>query len=203
MTVGTILYIKANAKPEGISRTFRVSDSFMETYKNSHPGDNVIELDLYKEDIAFLTEEDINTVFGPKTEESRKHRILKYTYQFADADKYVIAEPMWNLGVPAILKAYMDYITVTGITFKYTEAGPVGLLKGKKAVNISTRGGDYQSEPYSNFEMGDRYLRTIFAFLGITDFTTITAENLDIVGQDVDAVVNAAIGRAKEFAGTF
>jgi FMN-dependent NADH-azoreductase len=203
MTVGTILYIKANAKPEGISRTFRVSDSFVETYKNSHPGDNVVELDLYKEDIAFLTEEDINTVFGPKTEESRKHRILKYSYQFAKADKYVIAEPMWNLGIPAILKAYIDYITVTGITFKYTETGPVGLLKGKKAVNISARGGDYHTEPYSNFEMGDRYLRTIFTFLGVTDFTTITAENLDVVGQDVDAVVNAAIKRAKEFAGTF
>ncbi len=201
--MGTILYIKANAKLEGISRTFRVSDSFVEAYKNSHPGDNVVELDLYKEDIAFLTEEDINTVFGPKTEESRKHRILKYTYQFADADKYVIAEPLWNLGIPAILKAYIDYITVTGITFKYTEAGAVGLLRGKKAVNISARGGDYHTEPYSNFEMGDRYLRTIFAFLGITDFTTVTAENLDIVGQDVDAVVNAAIGRAKELAGTF
>jgi FMN-dependent NADH-azoreductase len=201
--VGTILYIKANAKPEGISRTFKVSDSFVEAYKNGHPGDSVVELDLYKEDIAFLTEEDINTVFGPKTEESRKHRILKYTYQFADADKYVIAEPMWNLGIPAILKAYIDYITVTGITFKYTETGPVGLLKGKKAVNISARGGDYHTEPYSNFEMGDRYLRTIFAFLGITDFTTITAENLDVMGQDVDAVVNAAIKRAKEFAGTF
>jgi len=201
--VGTILYIKANAKPEGASRTFRVSDSFIEAYKKSHPGDKVVELDLYREDITFLTEEDINTVFGPKTEESRKHRILKYAYQFAEADKYVIAAPMWNLGIPAILKAYIDYITVTGITFKYTESGPVGLLRGKKAVNISARGGDYHAEPYSNFEMEDRYLRTIFGFFGITDFTTITAENLDVMGQDVEAIIGNAIKRANELVVTF
>jgi len=198
-----VLYIKANAKPEGISRTFKVSDKFIEAYKQDHPGDEVITLDLYSEDINFLSESDINVVFGPKTDESRKHPILKYTYQFAEADKYVIAEPMWNLSIPAILKAYIDYITVTGITFKYTENGPVGLLQGKKAVNISARGGIYSSEPSNMFEMGDRYLRTIFGFFGITDFTTITAEGLDIIGQDVDAIVGNAIKRAQEVAKNF
>lgn len=198
-----ILYIKANAKPEGISRTFKVSDKFIEAYRQSHPNDEVTTLDLYKEDINFLSESDISVVFGPKTDESRKHPILKYTYQFAEADKYVIAEPMWNLSIPSILKAYIDYITVTGITFKYTENGSVGLLQGKKAVNISARGGDYSSEPANMFEMGDRYLRTILGFLGITDFTTITAEGLDIMGQDVDAVVGNAIKRAREAAINF
>lgn len=49
--------------------------------------------------------------------------ILKYAYQFLDADKYIIASPLWNLGIPAILKAYIDYICITGITFKYTSVG--------------------------------------------------------------------------------
>lgn len=201
--MSTVLYIKANAKPEGASRTFMISDKFMETYRDSHPNDKIITLDLYKENIRFLSESDINTVFGPKNEESRNNPILKYAYQFAEADKYVIAEPMWNLSIPAILKAYIDYITVTGITFKYTENGAVGLLQNKKAVNIVARGGMYSKEPYSMYEMGDRYLRTILGFLGITDYTTISAENLDVIGQDVEAIIGNAIRSAEDLARNF
>lgn len=201
--MSTVLYIKANAKPEGQSRTFKISDAFIEEYKKHHPEDQIITLDLYKENIKPLTAEDLNTVFGPKTEESKKHPILKYAYQFAAADKYVIAEPLWNLSIPAILKAYIDYICVVGITFKYTENGPVGLCQGKKAVNITARGGQYSEGPFAAYEMGDRYLRTIFGFLGITDFTTIAANELDVVGKDVDAIVGKAIEEAKLLAKTF
>lgn len=198
-----LLYIKANAKSEGTSRTFKISDNFIESYRKFHPEDEIITLNLYKEGIDLLTTDDINTVFGPKTEESRNHSVLKYAYQFVEADKYVIAEPMWNLSVPAILKAYIDYVCVTGITFKYTEEGPVGLCQGKKAINICSRGGEYSKEPSTNYEMGDRYLRTIFAFFGITDFTTISADALDIIGNDVDAILGKAIKDAEEKAKSF
>lgn len=198
-----ILYIKANAKPKGVSRTFRISDSFIEAYSQIHPNDEIIILDLYNENIRFLTEDDIKSVFAPKTAQSRNHPILKYAYQFAEADKYVIAEPMWNLNIPAILKAYIDYITVTGITFKYTEQGAAGLLQGKKAINIISRGGDYCSEPFCSFEMGDRYMKLIFAFFGITDFTTIAANRLDIIGENVEAIIQKAIKEAQEKAKSF
>lgn len=198
-----VLYIKANAKPEGESRTFKVSDRFIDVYKENHPEDEIITLDLYEEGIRFLTADEINTIFGPKTEESRNHPILKYAYQFAEADKYVIAEPMWNLSIPAILKAYIDYISVTGITFKYTAEGSVGLCTNRKAINISARGGEYSIEPAASFEMGDRYLRTFFAFLGITDFTTVSLDALDVIGNDIDAIVERAIKEAQEIAKTF
>lgn len=198
-----ILYIKANCKPDGVSRTFKISDAFIEAYKQNHPSDCVTTLDLYDENIRFLSAEDLNAVFGPKTPESRNHPILKYAYQFAESDKYVIAEPLWNLNIPAILKAYIDYVTVTGISFKYTEQGPIGMLNGKKAVNIVARGGGYQSGPMAAFEMGDRYLRTIFGFFGITDFTTIAAEELDVMGQDVEAIVGKAIQQAQDLAKSF
>ena len=110
---------------------------------------------------------------------------------------------MWNLSIPAILKAYIDYITVTGITFTYTEHGAVGLLKNKKAVNIISRGGDYCSEPFCSFEMGDRYLRTIFGFFGIAEYTTISADALDIIGADIEGIVGKAIKEAQELAGRF
>ncbi|MEG2539465.1 MAG: NAD(P)H-dependent oxidoreductase, partial [Clostridium sp.] len=110
--MGKVLYIKANPKPQGYSRTCKVSDTFIEEYKKNNPGDEVITIDLYKEQIDFLREEDLKALFGPKTEESKNHPVLKYAYQFADADKYIVAAPMWNLGNPAILKAYIDYVSV-------------------------------------------------------------------------------------------
>ncbi|MDF2945124.1 MAG: azoR2 [Herbinix sp.] len=198
-----VLYIKVNAKPEGTSRTFQISDSFLEVYKKYNPKDKITTLDLYKEGIRELTAQDIQDVFGPKTEESKNHPILKYAYQFLESDKYIFAEPMWNLSVPAILKSYIDYICVTGITFKYTETGPVGLCSDKKAVNITTRGGIYSQGPGSDYEMGDRYLRTILGFLGIQDYTTISAESLDVVGKDVAALVQSTIEIASEKAKNF
>lgn len=189
-----VLYIKANMKNDGESRTYKVSDSFVEAYKKNNPEDEVIVLDLYKENIDFLRPEDLGKIFGPKDEESKKNSILKYAYQFAEADKYIIAAPMWNLSIPAILKAYIDYVSVTGITFQYTAEGPVGLLNNKKAVHIVSRGGEYGNAPY---EMGDRYLRTILGFFGISDIETIAIENVDVIGADVQGKVEEAIERAK------
>ena len=118
-----VLYIKANIKPEGASRSYEISDAFIKEYEKQHPEDEIITLDLYEEGIDFLRPEDLGVLFGPKTEESKNHPHLKYAYQFAEADKYVVSAPMWNLSIPAILKAYIDYVSVTGITFKYTENG--------------------------------------------------------------------------------
>jgi FMN-dependent NADH-azoreductase len=198
-----VLYIKANAKPDGESRTFKISDKFIEDYIKNNPNDEVVTLDLYKEGIKPLSIEDINVIFGPKTEESRNHPILKYVYQFIEVDKFVISEPLWNLSIPAILKAYIDYICVMGITFKYTDVGAVGLCENKKAINITTRGGEYSVEPLASYEMGDKYLRTIFGFLGITDFTSITADELDVENSDIDAIISNSLKEATELAKTF
>ena len=195
-----VLYIKANIKREGDTRTFKVSDSFVSEYKKNNPNDEVITLDLYNEKIDFLKLEDLGDVFGPKNENSKKHPVLKYAYQFADADKYIIAAPMWNLSIPAILKAYIDYVSVAGITFKYTSEGAVGLLNNKKAVHIVSRGGEYGNNTY---EMGDRYLRTILRFFGISDIETIAIENLDVIGVDVESKIKEGIEKANFIAQKF
>ncbi|EJT6500871.1 FMN-dependent NADH-azoreductase [Clostridium perfringens] len=195
-----VLYIKANIKNEGESRTFKVADSFVEEYKKNNPEDEIITLDLYKENIDFLRADDLGKLFGPKDEESKNNSILKYAYQFADADKYIIAAPMWNLSFPAILKAYIDYVSVSGITFKYTAEGPVGLLNNKKAVHIVSRGGGYDNSPY---EMGDRYLRTILGFFGIKDIETIAIDNLDVMGVNVKEKVEEGIEKAISLAKKF
>lgn len=77
------------------------------------------------------------------------------------------------------------------------------MCQGKKAINITSRGGAYSVEPMSNFEMGDRYLRTILGFLGITDFTTIAAENMDVIGADVETIIQNSIKDAQNKAAEF
>lgn len=200
--MSTVLYIKANAKPEGISRTFKISDAFIETYKKHHPDDEIVTLDLYKEGICFLTEENV-MMHAQKPEASKDNPVVKYAYQFLNANKYVFAEPLWNLGIPAILKAYIDYVCVNTVTFKYTAEGAVGLCQGKRAVNITARGGEYSAEPFSQWEMGDRYLRTILGFMGITDYTTVAADRLDVMGQDIDTLVGDAVQKAQALAENF
>lgn len=198
-----LLYIKANIKPEGQSRTFQVADGFIEEYKRLNPNDEVIVRDLYNENIDFLRAEDLGALFGEKNAESRNHPILKYAYEMAEADKIVVATPMWNLGVPAIVKAYFDYVSIGGITFKYTENGPVGIAKATKALIVSGRGGNYSSGVAAEFEMGERYLRTILSFFGVKEVKSIAAENLDVVGMDVEKILSDTIAEAKEVAKDF
>ncbi len=198
-----VLYIKADAKADNESRTFRISDAFVKKYKEINPDDEIITLDLYEEGIGFLPKGSIDELHTPKPGEGKNHPILKYAYQFQEADKYIIAAPFWNLSFPAILKAYIDYITVAGITFKYTANGPIGSVKGDKAVYIVSRGGNYLAEPFSNLEMGGRYLKVLLSFLGIKKLTTISADGLDIIGNDVEAILAEAIRKAKELATKF
>lgn len=196
-----VLYIKANPKPVEQSVTFKMSEAFYTEYRELHPGDEVVILDLYKEGIKFLDEQMISAMFSGKDNEMKEH-----AKKFASYDKYIIAAPMWNLGSPAILKAYIDYITYAGITFKYTAEGPVGLLanQGKKAVHIVARGGQYSEGPGASYEMGDRYIRTILGFMGITDITTVSSELTGVLqGEDLAKSINASIEKAKSIAKNF
>ncbi len=197
-----VLYIKADAKSEGESRTVRIADSFIAAYKAQNPDDEIIELDLYESGIQFLPKGKVMEMRGAGPN-GMDNPLLKFAYEFAEADKYVIAEPIWNLGIPAILKAYIDSVAIGGITFRYTEKGPEGLCLNKKALNIITRGGDYSSEFRSSIEMADKYLRNIFGFMGITDFTTIAADKLDMITEDTEALINDAIAQGKEIAQNF
>ncbi|AGB42454.1 acyl carrier protein phosphodiesterase [Halobacteroides halobius DSM 5150] len=194
-----VLYIKANPKSDENSYTFQMSENFVEKYKEENPNDKVITLDLYEEEIEFLDGQKIADMFGGND------NVMKgYAESFAEVDKYIIAAPMWNLSIPAILKAYIDYVAYVGVTFKYTEEGPVGLLSDKKAVHITARGGSYSEGPAVDFEMGDRYLRTILGFMGITDVATVTVENTNVLeGEELEHAVNSSVAEAKELAKEF
>ena len=98
------------------------------------------------------------------------------------ADIVVLGVPMYNFGVPAPLKNWIDAISRAGVTFRYTEKGPEGLLKGKKVYVALTRGGKYRNTPA---DTQVPYLQTVFTFLGLTDVQFVYAEGL-AMGPDAE-----------------
>ncbi|ELB2847736.1 FMN-dependent NADH-azoreductase [Vibrio alginolyticus] len=99
------------------------------------------------------------------------------------ADTLVIAAPMYNFTIPTQLKNWIDLIARAGVTFKYTENGVQGLIEGKKAIVVMTRGGIHKDSPTDNVTP---YLRTVLGFVGITDVEFVYAEALNM-GEDAAA----------------
>lgn len=92
---------------------------------------------------------------------------------------------------------------IAGKTFKYTDNGPVGLLTGRKAVHIQARGGIYSEGPGVEMEFGDRYLRAVLTFMGITDIETIAVEGMAYMPEKANEIQEKAIVHAKEVAKRF
>ena len=109
--------------------------------------------------------------------------------QFAEADSVIIAAPFWDLSFPAALKQYFEQINVIGITFRYTPEGiPQGLCRAKELIYVTTAGGDYFPE-----EFGFGYIKSLAQnFYGIKDVSLLKATGLDIVGADVNAILDSA-----------
>lgn len=118
--------------------------------------------------------------------------------EFLEADVVVIGVPMINFSVPTQLKAWIDRVAQPGRTFKYTEAGPIGLASGKKVILVSSRGGRYAGAPLEQvLDHQEAYLRAVMGFFGITDVEVIRAEGI-AYGPDARA---RAVSEALEQAG--
>jgi FMN-dependent NADH-azoreductase len=108
------------------------------------------------------------------------------------ADVLVIGAPMYNFGIASTLKTWFDYVLRAGITFRYSEAGPEGLLKGKRAMVIESRGGLYSEGPAQMMDSQEPHLRTLLGFIGITDVTFIRAEKLGFGPEAREQGIDAA-----------
>lgn len=106
---------------------------------------------------------------------------------FSEADIIIIGAPYWDLSFPALLKIYLEQISVNGITFRYGEDGrPIGLCRAKQLFYVTTAGG------YVGDNLGYAYVKSLSRFFGIAGSSCITAEGLDIVGADVEALLQQA-----------
>ncbi|MDQ1308985.1 MAG: FMN-dependent NADH-azoreductase [Pseudomonadota bacterium] len=113
------------------------------------------------------------------------------------ADTIVLGVPMYNFGVPSTLKAYFDHVARSGVTFRYTAEGPVGLLTGKKVYVFATRGGQYAG---TAGDLQTAYLRQFLGFIGLRDVEFIYAEGLALGAEQREAALGRALERIGQLA---
>jgi FMN-dependent NADH-azoreductase len=163
-----------------------------------HPDARVIRRDLVVDAGMHLSDAHMAVFQGGEVGNTALGQDLATGSAYIDdlfaADIIVIGAPMYNFTIPTQLKGWIDRVCVAGRTFQYGANGPEGLVKGKKVIVASARGGVYTGEsPAAGLDHQETYLRGVLAFIGLTDVTIIRAEGLAL-GEDAKA---AAIAGAK------
>jgi FMN-dependent NADH-azoreductase len=204
------LFIKANNRPSAYSVSVKLYEAFKSSYFTAHPGEEITELDLYKEQLPYLDSDMISGSFKSgrgyqlTPEETDALAVAdRYLDQFLDANKIAIGFPLWNMTVPAVLHTYIDYLNRVGRTFKYTQQGPVGLATDKKVVLLNARGGDYSQEPAASTEMAVNFVVRNFHLFGITDIETVIVEGHQRYSDRSEQLISNGIKRAEEIAQNF
>ena len=119
---------------------------------------------------------------------NRDHPMLQPAFEAARADLMLVGAPYWDMAFPAALKVYLEWASAIGITFGYTKQGQqVGLCRARHLVFITTAGG-----PIGNLNLGYDYLKAWANMVGIPQTHCLTAENLDILGADVEGILTKA-----------
>ncbi len=182
-----ILQINSSARSAGANST-RLADAVTTRLKAANPG-AVVELrDLAAHPHPVLDEAALGALFTPAEQRSPEQaaRVAlddALIAQLQSADAIVIGVPMYNFGVPVQLKTWIDAIARAGVTFRYTENGPEGLIKGKKVYVALARGGLYRDTPADSQVP---YLKGVLGFLGMTDVEFIYAEGLAMGPETAD-----------------
>lgn len=177
-----ILVVKANNRPstEGISS--KMHEVFMNELTKGKDL-NIQTFDVFEEDMPYFGQDFFNAMGKSAQAEPLndiEQRILtaanKAMDAFMDADVVVFAFPLWNKTIPAPLQTFIDYIYRAGVTFAYSENGPVGLVPDKKVIILNARGGVYSTPEMAPMEMSVNYVRLIMNFFGITDIEEVIIE---------------------------
>ncbi|SFL85507.1 FMN-dependent NADH-azoreductase [Marinobacter zhejiangensis] len=153
-----------------------------------HPDAQVTVRDLAKEPVPHLDAERFGAFLSAQGEPTAEQAaVLTYSdeliAELKRADAVVLGVPMYNFGVPSVLKAYFDHIARAGVTFRYTENGPQGLLEDKPVYVLAARGGIYSGTPNDS---QTPFLRSFLGFLGLTSVEFVYAEGLNM-GDDQKA----------------
>lgn len=192
----TLLHI--DSSPRSASVSSRLASTFVEKWKRQNPGGAVIHHNTSLERFPYLEEVVIDAIFTPAAERSVAQKLaLAFSDRLVDellaAEVVVLGAPMWNLSIPASLKAWIDLIVREGRTFAFTAHGVAPLVPpGKRVYVFSARGGAYAvGTPFHDFDFEEPYLRRILGVIGLTQIEFIYAEH-----QSGDAEA-AALGLAR------
>ncbi|MEJ2481145.1 MAG: FMN-dependent NADH-azoreductase [Acidihalobacter sp.] len=160
----------------------RLASQFVATWRDRNPDSELRVRDFAREPIPHLDAERFQAFLTqPDARSPEQATVVDFSdtliRELREADVVVIGLPMYNFGIPSTLKAYFDHVARAGITFRYTENGPVGLLDGKKVYVLAARGGYYAG---TSLDTQTGYMRDFLGFLGMKDVEFVYAEGLNI-----------------------
>ncbi|MGP0090747.1 MAG: FMN-dependent NADH-azoreductase [Xanthobacteraceae bacterium] len=198
----TLLQINASLN-NGSGLSSQLANQFVTAFRNSHPDAKVVLREVAAADPVPHLDAERFGAFTTKPEErdARQRSVVAYSDALIDelrrAEVVVLGLPMYNFGVPSQLKAYFDHIARAGVTFSYTDKGPMGLLTGKKVYVFAARGGLYAGTP---MDTQTAYVRDFLAFLGMRDVEFVYAEGLAISPQSREAGLAKAVAEIARLA---
>ena len=169
------------------------------------PSVHIVHRDIGANPIPHLTAETVGAIRGGPAETDIAHDALALSdalvAEVKEADVIVLGAPMYNFGIASTLKAWFDHLLRAGVTFRYTAEGPEGLVKGKRAVVIETRGGLYSEGPAAAMDSQEAHIRTMLGFMGIDDVAFVRAEKLAFGPEAAEESVGGAIAALRSLTG--
>jgi FMN-dependent NADH-azoreductase len=202
-----LLHIDSSIVGEG-SASRRLSTAIVAAFARAVPDLEIVRRDLDADPIPHLDSRRLPTVRPANAPQGATgvpdDKGAGALGEFLAADIVVIGAPMYNFTIPSQLKAWIDRILIAGKTFRYSEAGPVGLAGGKRVIIASSRGGLYApGMPFEANDFQEPYLRAVFAFIGIEDVEIVRAEGLALGSEQRDAALRAALASVPSTVASF
>ena len=181
-----ILHLISSPRGEN-SFSIKLGNAVIAKIQEEYPESTVTESNLVTKQFPHLEEAHLQAFFTPLESRTPENVVaIKHSdesiAEIMDADIIVIGAPLYNFGIHSTLKAWIDHIARAGITFKYDENGPEGLVKNKKVYIAVSAGAVYSEGPYKAYDFVEPYLRAVLGFLGMTDITVFRVEGTNIPG---------------------
>lgn len=197
-----LLHIDSSGKGS-LSVTQALTAHFANNWRQAIPNGTIIYRHLADSNLQFVNAELIASFYTPGDKlTAEQKKLLEQSDQLiaelVEADEYLFGVPMYNFGVPAVFKAYVDLVGRAGKTFSYEGGVPKGLLTNKKLTVITASGGDYSNGPAKSMDFVEPYLRAIMSFMGVTDISVVRAH-----GSNADAVAASSEEARKLIDGLF
>lgn len=184
------------SSPRGAaSLSIQLGNAIVDQLIAKYPGSTVHENNLVKNQFPHLEEAHLASFFTPAENRTTENiQAVKHSEDAIDeireADIIVIGAPLYNFGINSALKAWIDHIVRSGVTFKYDENGAAGLINGKKVYIALASGGIYSDGPMKPFDFVVPYLKHILSFIGLSDITVFRVEGSSIPGMKDTALEN-------------
>jgi len=198
-----ILNIVSSVKGDD-SFSIKLSNAVLEKITSIYPNSSIHTHDLSKSPFPHLEETVFTSFYTPEEKRTDEHKeaILhsdEAIKELMEADILVIGVPLYNFGIPSTLKAWIDHVARSGVTFRYADGRPEGLVKNKKVYLAIASGGIYSEGPMKSYDFTEPYLRAVLGFIGLTDITTFRVEGTVVPGMKETALPKA-LSRVEEYA---